>query len=114
MNFDFKKLRENLEPYKVEQHLKKRDCKGYLNVIHYVWTHTPTKMVNFDCFTLQDVYAALLEMEHIPLHWDDHNEYFVCDPTNDFLVFDSQYELFYGVTNAKEKKFVLEDDDMFL
>lgn len=114
MQFDFQKFREQLKPFKVEQHKKRKDCKGYSNVIHYVWTHTPTSMVDFDSFTIRDVQAALTEMEFLPLHWDDSGEYFTCNPLNDFLVYDSQYDLFYGVANSKEKKFVLEDTDIFL
>jgi len=116
MRFDFNKFVENLEPYKVtdDSAIKRNEEAGLATVVKHVWLHTPTEQINFDNFSVDDVKAALEEMEQIPLVYDDGGEVFVCEPTNLFPVYDMLFGLGYKIANIKNKRFELSEEDMFI
>ncbi|WP_209124377.1 hypothetical protein [Alkalihalobacillus sp. BA299] len=115
MNFDFDKFVSNLKQYEVKEELNEpNDKKGLSKVIEHVWLHSSTDSINFDSFTLEDVEAALEEMDEIPLVYDDGGEMFTCDPHNLFFVFEQLFGVCFDLTNSKNKQFVLDDDDLFI
>jgi len=115
MKFDFDKFENNLKQYEVKQESKgTKNGSGLSKVIEHVWMHSSTESIDFDSFTLEDVEAALDEMDDIPAIYDDGGETFSCDPRNLFVVFDQLFCICFDLTNSKNKQFVLDDDDLFI
>ncbi|PMC36239.1 hypothetical protein CJ195_15610 [Bacillus sp. UMB0899] len=114
MDFDVKRFKLNLEKHRSLPIKERKDTQGKTKVIEHVWLHSPTDSINFDSFTLQDIEDAMVEMARMPLVYDEGGEMFTCDPSNLFLVFDRLFSVCFDLTNTKNKKFVLEEDAIFL
>lgn len=115
MKFNFDKFERGLKKYQVT--LESNDTsnrKGISKVIEHVWLHSSTEIIDFDSFALEDVEDALDEMDEMPSVYDDGGEMFTCDPLNLFFVFDQLFDVCINLTNSKNKRFVLDDDDLFI
>lgn len=68
---NFQKLESNLEKYrKEESHSSER---GLANVIRYVWNQYPTKFVDFDSFSYDDIIQAMDVLTSIPVEGYDED-----------------------------------------
>jgi hypothetical protein len=67
---DFRKFSKNLMKYQKKEN--DQSDRGLANVIRYVWNQYPTKYVDFDSFSYDDVIRAMDTLSEIPI--DDYDE----------------------------------------
>lgn len=115
MKFDFDLFLTNLKPFEVKDAKQSKDTQeGLVKVIEHVWMHSNTSEIDFNSFTLNDVQQALEVIHSLPLHWDDSGEQFTCDPRNPLMVVDSLTDVAWALKNTNKKRFLMEEDDLFL
>lgn len=68
---NFQKFERNLEKYRKEE--EGQNEQGLANVIRYVWNHYPTKYVDFDSFSYDDIIEAMDALSAIPVS-DDYDD----------------------------------------
>ncbi|MCM3619712.1 hypothetical protein M3936_19260 [Sutcliffiella horikoshii] len=116
MRINFEKLQAGLKPFEVknEERAKVEDCSGTAKAIHYIWTHTPTKEIDFDSFSVKDVRDAIDVINMLPLHWDEGGECFIADPENLLIRYDNILKVFYAMTESHKKKYKKDEEDIFI
>lgn len=68
-------FKENLKKVEVPaDNLPSTNTVGLSRVIRYVWNHYPTSLVDFDSFTLEDLYEAKGQMYMISEDSDDDED----------------------------------------
>lgn len=114
MKFNIETFERNLKKHKVSNLETVKITEGISKVIDHVWQHSPTGSVDFDSFTLEDVANVMEEMSQMPLVYDEGGEMFTCDPSNLFFVYDKVFKVCFDLTNSENKKYELDEDDMFI
>lgn len=113
MTFDISIFESQLEQFKSEP-IKVNKDKGVSIVIEHIWMHSSTSEIDFDSFSLDDIEVAFDEMNSLPLHFDEGGEVFTCNHNNLFMILDVLSDICYKMTNFTNKRFVFEEDDLFL
>lgn len=66
---NFQRFEKNLEKYQKDEDSQSE--QGLANVIRYIWNQYPTKYVDFDIFSLDDVMQAMDALSAIPVSDED-------------------------------------------
>ncbi|MFE7064205.1 hypothetical protein ACFVAD_18910 [Sutcliffiella sp. NPDC057660] len=114
MKLNFETFANELKPFEVKEKKNQKDYSKMIKVIHYLWTHTPTAEIDFDSFSVEDVSDAMDEMENLPFIWDEGHESFICDPYNKLVMYEHVTNVIYALVDSQEKRYVIEEEDIFL